>query len=123
MVMIKTDGTKIEGKFGGTVFRSDQCGLHAQAAPGYSEREPSPKQLARQNAFRKCINYIHDNATIYMVASWQDYANHMPHKSRKGKIFSCTWFQMFIKYNINSVINGEPITRLPPGYEPEPTPP
>lgn len=116
MAMIKTDGTETEGKVGGVVYRSDQCGMHIQGKGRYVSNEPSKEQIIRRNAFRKCTGYIRKCATQYVTAAWQDYANHHPKKTCKGKIYTLTWWQQFIAYNINRVIADEPIIGLPPGY-------
>lgn len=114
MAMIKTDGIEIQGKVGGDVFRSDQCGPHIQASPRDIEHEPTQKQRLRRLAFRACIDYIRTHATLIWVSEWQIYANEHPKKTCKGKIYALAWWQQFVSYNINRIIAGEPIIDLPP---------
>ncbi|GAH98835.1 unnamed protein product [marine sediment metagenome] len=119
MVMIqKGDGSaEIEGKFGGTIFRHDQCGEHAQAPPRGGIPPPRGPPTDRQKAFRFLLNIVRRCFTEEIAAYWQDYANKHPRKNKKGETITLTWFQMFISYNINKVVAGEDPDLLPPGYE------
>lgn len=119
MVMIqKGDGwTEIEGKFGDTIFRKDQCGQHAQQPPRGGIPPPGRPPTPRQKAFRFLLNIVKRCFTEEVAAYWQDYANNHPRKNKKGETYTLTWFQMFISYNINKVVAGEDPDLLPPGYE------
>jgi hypothetical protein len=114
MTMIKTDGIEIEGKFGGVIFRTDQCGQHMQSEPRDVYEGPTYKQLIRQNAFRTCINYIRIHSTPDWVFAWQIYADNHPRKNKKGNVYSVPWWQQFVSTNINRIVNNEPILDLPP---------
>lgn len=118
MAMYITDGTEIEGKVGGTIFRSDRCGTHVESAGRYINREPTDKQIARRISFSKLVGYLRVWATFEFVGAWQDYANLHPRKNRKGKWYYLTWWQEFISYNLNNTIAGQIPQRWPPGYIP-----
>lgn len=120
MLKLAAQITDIEGKSGGVIYRKDQCGPHMQAAPRKVKQEPTPDQEARLRAFRICTGYMRENATEHFVYCWSHYAIFHPKVTKKGKIIPLTWWQIFISYNINRVIAGEPIAQLPPGYPPGP---
>lgn len=116
--MVKTDSTitDIQGKVGGDIWRTDQCRKHLQSYPRLIKNEPTKNQSKRRRTFKKLLNYIRRNATEHFAKCWQHCANRHPKKTCKGKIYTLTWHQQFISYNINKVIAGEEITPLPPGY-------
>lgn len=122
MAMAKlSDGViEIEGKFGGSIFRKDQCGQHIQAYGRDIDSEPTLKQVTRRNAFARIMHYIPSHATVWFVQSWSQYAYEHPKKNKKGETYFLDWWQIFLSFNINSVIEGNPIQQLPPGYPPEP---
>jgi hypothetical protein len=124
MTMIKLAAgiTEIEGKGPGGIWRYDQCGQHLQTYPREIEHGPSEKQRARQNAFSVLRSYVQTHGTFYFVAAWSNYAMQHPKKTSKGKIYYSTWYNTFLGFNINNVVNGLPIQPLPPGYPPEPPP-
>lgn len=116
MAMIKLGAgiTEINGTMGGTVYRRDQCGQHAQTYPRLIDHEPSPAQRARRNAFRQCMAYIRSSATVVFVALWQQYANLHTTTNLKGETRTLTWHQMFLKINIVRLVAGVPLLEWPP---------
>lgn len=116
MAMVKTDGTitELEGKEGGQIWRYDQCKQHLQAYPRIIDKEGSPQQWMRRRAFIRLMSYIPRHATVEFVHRWSLYAYHHPKITKKGKVTILTWHCAFLSYNINRVIEGQPITEFPP---------
>ena len=113
MVVYGSGVVEINGKMGGDIWRFDWCRQHVQAAPRLINHV-SPKQRARRNAFRGCVNYIRANFTQERAWNWQSYANRHPKIRSKGGQYTLTWWQQFIGVNINRVIEGDPILGDPP---------
>ena len=120
MAMLKTNGFEIEGKIGGTIFRYDQCGGHAQSEGRYIDREPSLKQLQQQKYFRICHDFTQHNATPHFVQCWSHYGYQFPKWTCKGTIYYSTWWNMFKSFNMKRLRAGLPISPLPPGYPDSP---
>jgi hypothetical protein len=112
-MMYKTDGTEIEGKFGGVIFRHDQCGPHIQAYPRIIDKTPSQEQRIRRNAFDLLNNFWTLYSNKYTTDLWWYYAMEHPKKTSKGKVYFMEPRQAFFSYNINRVVSG-----LEPEIEP-----
>lgn len=116
MVKLDAEISEIEGKGPGGNWRVDQCGQHLQAPGRYVDKEPTEKQLKRQRAFSMLMNYIRRYATIHFVMCWSNWACLHSRLNKKGVTITLAWHTMFISYNINGVVAGNPIQELPPGY-------
>ena len=111
MAMVKStiEYVEREGKQGGNVYRSDQCGQHIQATPRLVEKEPTKKQRIRRNGFSYLLKrYIHF-LTPEQRGSWVIYSLHHPKKTKKGKIYSLPPQLMYLSYNINRYVSGLPV--------------
>lgn len=122
MIKLAPGISEIEGKGPGGIWRKDQCGQHLQTYPRDVGEAPSPKQQIRQHAFSMLRSYVQTHGTFYFVAAWSDYTRKHPKKTSKGQVYYISWYNAFIGYNINNVVNELPIQDLPPGYPPEPPP-
>lgn len=104
----------INGRFGGDVFRYDQCGAHWQATPRHLRRDPSPSQRLRRRAWRMCHTWCRENMTALRAALWQEYANKQTHVNKKGETITLTYLQKFFKINIVRLVNSLEIMPDPP---------
>jgi len=116
MAMIVLDNTisDINGKLGGTIYRYDQCGFHAQSWPRLINHALSPKQIKRRKCFSRLVHQYIRKLTQDQAWSWQQYANLHPHKNKKGEVIILTWWSQFIKTNINRCMQDLPIFMTPP---------
>lgn len=115
MAMIKTtdEGLDINGRVGGTIFRSDQCGMHMQKEPRFILHW-SEKQKAWMRAWSIVYKYWREGWEAGMHNPWWDYAHNHPVKNRKGEtilLFAMNWF---LKVNVTRIYNGLPIQWEPP---------
>lgn len=114
--MVKLSGaiTEINGRVGGTIWRYDICGQHAQADGRYVPAPASLAQRLQRRAFSICHRYIPSHATWEFVWAWQCYANQHPRKNKKGQMISLAWHCAFSSHNIPRVLKDLPIDEFPP---------
>jgi len=113
MAMVKTDGivTEIEGKFGGTVFRKDQCGQHIQAAPRYIGRiVETPQQKAFSKAKTAWMNH---DWTESELNRWWIWCYQHPKTNKKGETVYFHPFLAFLSVNIKRILEDKDIVILP----------
>lgn len=116
MCKLSAEITEIEGKEGGTIFRYDQCGQHAQAYVYDPERNPSPKQIRQQGWFRMLlVRYWHKIPTAYWPYWWRWSEQH-PVISKKGEIRYMQPHNAYLKVNLIRLKAGLSIIDMPPGY-------
>jgi len=115
MVVLKSPITEIEGKVGGTIWRKDQCGQHAQAYPRLIK-----KRTYSQDQIRKGFADLHNCWSKVMKdrhkSRWWDYSITHPTKNKKGERVTLAGWPMFFKYNQPFWLKGIPPQWLPPGY-------
>lgn len=116
MVVLGPNVTNIDGKVGGTIFRSDQCGPHAQAYPRLIK-----KRTWSQDQIRKGFADLHyiffRRMTWELRTLWRDYARAHPVKNKKGYTTTLQGWPMYFKFNQPNWLKGIPPVWIPPGYK------
>ena len=113
MAMVKLDAPliEIEGPIGGTIFRYDQCGQHAQAWP---RQVKSHEPLKQNSAFSRCSGaWSKHDFTKEEIDQWWRWCYAHPIKNKKAEETYLHPFLAFLKVNIKRVLNGQDIIFSP----------
>lgn len=115
MAMIKTvdEGSEINGRVGGDIYRFDQCGQHIQKEPRLLKSR-TEKQKAWMRAWRIVMSYWKDVWELGYHSKWWAYAHAHPVTNRKGETYTLSAVNWFLKINIYRIINELGIQWDPP---------
>lgn len=115
MVKLSAEIISISGKIGGTVFRNDQCGQHAQGFPRILKKE-TPAQKRLRAAWLDLRNIWWDQLSKAHRRMWVMSAAYNPVTHKNGYQYKLTGWNWFLKKNIPQHLEGYPPEWLPPGY-------
>lgn len=106
--------TELEGTIGGTVFRKDVCGQHAQSLPRRIKRE-SPLQREQRMAFLKAVHFCSE-ATLMgnYFGEWWLYAVKHPKTNSKGERIILTPMMACVRVNTVRFRNNVDPLEQPP---------
>lgn len=116
MALVKPGSTvtELEGKEGGTVFRKDICGQHAQSLPRSIKHE-TPLQRKQRRAFRGAITYCLKTAlTEENTKLWWIYSYNHPKTNKKGEVIYLTPFTACLRINTIRGRNDLDLVPTPP---------
>ncbi|TES91558.1 MAG: hypothetical protein E3J94_03630 [Desulfobacteraceae bacterium] len=121
MAMVKLDSSivDIEGKTGGTVFRYDNCGQHAQAFPRLIKKRTRKQDFVR-SAFSDLSYVWKSYLTKHEQDTWYIFARNYSYPGKKGNIQTLPGRTMYLQYNLPPWWKGEPPLWIAPGFTPEP---
>jgi hypothetical protein len=111
MLKVRGGMFEVEGKSGGTVYRKDVCGQHAQAYP----RIVNPyKETPQQKAFTRAKNvWMSHKWTPFELGQWWEWCQHHPLTNKKGEVGYFHPFLAFLHVNIKRILNGQDILLVP----------
>lgn len=102
------------GKSGGNIYRHDNCGHHIQGWPRLVDYPLPALVKARRRCFSDLVHNYLKHFSQEQAGAWQDYANYHPKTNKKGETIALTWWNAFIRFNINNCVKGKPIITWPP---------
>lgn len=113
MVVTNDEGFDINGRVGGDIYRSDQCGKHIQREPRMIMHW-SDKQKKWMRSWSIAYSYWKDCINFGWGGEWTVYAQNHPTPNRKGEmiyLFASNWW---MKINVYRIFNGLDILWHPP---------
>jgi len=113
MVVHSPDVEEIDGKLGGTNFRSDVCGKHIQRNPRkvISRSKKAEKHRAKWGTV--CHFCAHDENVLEHVDCWVEYSINHPQKNKKGDTVFLWGYQTCIKFNMKRMKDGKTLAYCP----------
>lgn len=116
MAMVKLDSsiTELEGKEGGTVFRKDVCGQHAQSLPRHVKRE-TPLQREQRKAFLRALYFCGKVTQMDRnYGEWWTYTVMHPKMNSKGERIILSPMMACVRINTIRARNKVILLELPP---------
>lgn len=115
MAMVRTNNAVIDinGRVGGDIWRTDQCGLHVQKEPRMIMHW-SPKQKAWMRAWSIAWSYWKDCLLFGWGNEWHRYAQNHLVPNRKGEMIMLYRENWWLKINVYRIYNGLDILWHPP---------